>query len=68
MAENQIKKYKMSERISGLKSEFNKIVWSYTRKVSKQTTAVVVVTFVVAVIIIVIDAVINYGVDILVNL
>ena len=68
MAENQNKKSKMSERISGLKSEFNKIVWADTRKVSKQTTAVVVVTFVVAVIIIVIDAVINYGVDILVNL
>ena len=65
MAEN---KSKMSERFSNLKGEFNKIVWADRKDVSKQTTAVVCVSVVVALVIIVVDAVINYGVDILVNL
>ena len=67
-AEKAVKKSKMSERFSGLKAEFNKIVWADRRKVSKQTTAVVVLSVVVALIIVVIDAIIKYGVDILVNL
>ena len=57
-----------SGRFAGLKSEFNKIVWAAPTDVSKQTTAVVAVSVVVAVIIIVLDAVINKGVTILVNL
>ncbi len=57
-----------SGRFAGLKSEFNKIVWADPKDVSKQTTAVVAVSVVVAVIIIVLDAVINKGVNILVNL
>ncbi|MBR1623414.1 MAG: preprotein translocase subunit SecE, partial [Pseudobutyrivibrio sp.] len=57
-----------SGRFSGLKTEFNKIVWADPKDVSKQTTAVVAVSVVVAVIIIVLDAVINKGVNILVNL
>ncbi len=65
MAEN---KSKMSERIDGLKGEFNKIVWADRQDVSKQTTAVVITSVVVALIIIVIDAVINKGVSILINL
>ena len=51
-----------SGRFAGLKTEFGKIVWADPKDVSKQTTAVV------AVIIIVLDAVINKGVNILVNL
>ena len=57
-----------SGRFAGLKSEFNKIVWADPKDVSKQTTAVVAVSVVVALIIIVLDAVINKGVNILVNL
>ena len=57
-----------SGRFTGLKAEFNKIVWADPTDVSKQTTAVVAVSVVVAVIIIVLDAVINKGVNILVNL
>ena len=62
------KKSNMSERMKGLKSEFNKIVWADSKHVSKQTTAVVVASVVVALIIIAVDAVINYGVEFLVNL
>ena len=57
-----------SGRFAALKTEFNKIVWADPKDVSKQTTAVVAVSVVVAVIIIVLDAVINKGVNILVNL
>ena len=57
-----------SGRFAGLKTEFDKIVWADPKDVSKQTTAVVAVSVVVALIIIVLDAVINKGVNILVNL
>ena len=56
-----------SGRFSGLKTEFYKIVWADPKDVSKQTTAVVAVSVVVAVVIIVLDALINKGVNILVN-
>ena len=55
-------------RFSGLRTEFSKIVWADPKDVSKQTTAVVAVSVVVAVIIIVLDALIQQGVNILVNL
>ena len=57
-----------SGRFAGLKTEFGKIVWADSKDVSKQTTAVIAVSVVVALIIIVLDAVINKGVNILVNL
>ena len=57
-----------SGRFTGLKAEFNKIVWADPKDVSKQTTAVVAVSVVVALIIIVLDALINKGVGILVSL
>ena len=62
------KKSKMSERFAGLKGEFNKIVWAEPKNVARQTTAVIAVSVVVALIIIVVDAVINYGVEFLINL
>ena len=62
------KKSKMSERFDGLKGEFNKIVWADSKSVMRQTTAVIAVSVVVALIIIVVDAVINSGVEFLINL
>ena len=62
------KKSKMSARMAGLKGEFNKIVWAEPKDVSKQTTAVIALSVVTALIIIVVDAVINYGVEFLINL
>ena len=62
------KKSKMSEAMTGLKGEFNKIVWADPKKVTKQTTAVIAVSAVGPLIIIVVDAVINYGVEFLINL
>ena len=62
------KKSGMSKRIAGLKAEWNKIVWADSKSVGKQSTAVIVVSVVVAVIIVVLDTIIQYGVDFLVNL
>ena len=57
-----------SGRFAGLKTEFDKIVWADPKDVSKQTTAVVIVSVVLAVVIAVIDMIFKHGVDILVNL
>ncbi|MCR4694832.1 MAG: preprotein translocase subunit SecE [Pseudobutyrivibrio sp.] len=62
------KKSKKSGLFEGLKGEFNKIVWADPKNVSKQTTAVIAVSVVTALIIVVLDAMINNGVEILVNL
>ncbi len=52
----------------GLKKEFNKIIWPGRTELAKQTVAVVSVSVVLGVIIALIDFMIQYGVDILVNL
>lgn len=53
---------------TGLKAEFNKIVWPTKESLARQTTAVVVVSVVVGLIIAILDVIIQYGVDFLVNL
>ena len=58
----------LSKRWAGLKSEFSKIIWPEWPSVGKQTVAVVVTSVVVALIIVILDYVIQYGVDFLVNL
>ncbi len=52
----------------GLKSEFSKIMWPDRTAIAKQTVAVVATSVVVAVIIVILDYIIQYGVDFLVNL
>ena len=61
-------KKRMSQRIAGLKTEFSKIIWPDGSSVGRQTVAVVVTSVVVAFIIVILDYVIQYGVDFLVNL
>ncbi len=53
---------------SGLKTEFSKIVWPTGSSVAKQTIATVSVSVVLGLLIVLIDMVVQYGVDILVNL
>ena len=53
---------------SGLKQQWNKIIWQSPDSVGKQSTAVIAVSLVVGLIIVVLDKIINYGVDFLVNL
>ena len=51
----------------GLKAEFKKIIWPDKTTLAKQTVAVVSVSVVLGAIIAIIDFLIQYGVDILVN-
>ncbi len=53
---------------TGLKAEFSKIMWPTKEQLAKETTAVVVVSVILGVIIALLDFVIQYGVDFLVNL
>ena len=57
-----------SDWFTGLKSEFSKIMWPTKEQLAKETTAVVVVSVILGVIIALLDFVIQYGVDFLVNL
>ena len=53
---------------TGLKAEFKKIVWPTKESLARQTAAVVVVSVVVGLIIALLDTIIQYGVNVLVNL
>lgn len=52
----------------GLKAEFRKIIWPDKETLAKQTVAVISVSVVLGAIIALLDFLIQYGVDILVNL
>lgn len=52
----------------GLKAEFQKIIWPEKKSLARQTTAVVAVSVVLGLLIALMDTVIQYGVDFLVNL
>ncbi len=55
-------------RFAGLKAEFQKIIWPDKESLTKQTTAVVATSVVLGLIIALLDYIIQYGVDFLVNL
>ena len=54
--------------LDGLKAEFRKIIWPNREDVTKETTAVVVVSVIVGALIAVIDFIVQHGVDALVNI
>lgn len=66
MSEKSEKAQKTS-RFKGLKAEFKKIVWPDKNTLAKQTTAVVSVSVLLGALIAVIDAVLKYGIDLLVK-
>ena len=53
---------------TGLKAEFNKIIWPDKQSLARQTTAVVAASVVLGLIIAILDFIIQYGVDFLVGL
>ena len=53
---------------TGLKAEFNKIIWPDKQSLARQTAAVVAVSVVMGLVIALLDFVIQYGVDFLVGL
>ena len=51
----------------GLQAEFKKVIWPDKKTLAKQTTAVVAVSVVLGAVIAVIDAILRYGIDLLVK-
>ena len=51
----------------GLQAEFKKIIWPDKKTLAKQTTAVVAVSVVLGAVIAVIDAILRYGIELLVK-
>ncbi len=53
---------------TGLKAEFQKIIWPEKKSLARQTTAVIAVSVVLGFVIALLDTLIQYGVDFLVSL
>ncbi|MCI8859838.1 preprotein translocase subunit SecE [Lachnospiraceae bacterium 66-29] len=68
MGETKTEKAPKTSWFTGLKAEFDKIIWPDKKSLSKQTAAVVAVSIVLGFIIAVLDVFIKYGVDALVKL
>lgn len=69
MADNaNVEKAPKTSWVEGLKAEFKKIIWPTKEDLGRQTVAVIAASVVVGLMIAVMDALIQYGVDFLVNL
>ena len=68
MGETNTEKASKTSWFTGLKAEFDKIIWPDKKSLGRQTTAVVAVSVVLGLIIAVLDVIIKYGVDNLVKL
>ena len=68
MGDNKTEKAPKTSWFSGLKAEFNKIIWPDKKSLTRQAAAVVAVSVILGLIIAVLDVIIKYGVDFLVNL
>lgn len=68
MGENSKEAVQKKGFFKGLKSEFKKIIWPDKKDVVKRTAVVTVVSIIVGLIIVVVDMIIKYGVNLLVNL
>ena len=66
MSEKSAKTQKKSW-FKGLKAEFRKVIWPDRNALVKQTSAVVTVSVCLGAIITIIDAVMKYGIDLLVR-
>ncbi len=59
---------KKGKWFDGLKAEFKKIIWPTREDVTKETTAVVVVSVILGAIIALLDFLVQHGIDSLVNI
>ena len=59
---------KISAWWKGLKSEYSKIVWESKEDVTKQTTAVVIISVILGIIIAIVDWVLKNGIDFITTL
>ncbi len=68
MSEEKTEKRPKESWFTGLKAEFQKIIWPTKEALVKQTTAVVVTSVILGLIIALLDTIFQYGVNVLVNL
>ncbi len=68
MGDNNTEKAPKTSWFAGLKAEFSKIIWPDKKSLTRQTVAVVAASVILGLIIAVLDVIIKYGVDFLVNL
>ncbi|MCI9136683.1 MAG: preprotein translocase subunit SecE [Lachnospiraceae bacterium] len=68
MGETNTEKTSKTSWFTGLKAEFEKIIWPDKKSLGRQTAAVVAVSVILGIIIAVLDVFIKYGVDNLVKL
>ncbi len=68
MSEEKTEKRPKESWFTGLKAEFQKIIWPTKEALVKQTTAVVVTSVILGLIIALLDTIFQYGVSVLVNL
>ena len=68
MGDNNSEKAPKTSWFTGLKAEFSKIIWPDKKSLTRQTAAVVAVSVILGLIIAVLEVILKYGVDILVNL
>ena len=68
MAETKTEKAPKTSWFTGLKAEFDKIIWPEKKSLTRQTVAVIAVSVALGLIIAVVDVIIKYGVDALVSL
>lgn len=68
MGETKTENAQKTSWFTGLKAEFDKIIWPSKSSLGKQTVAVVAVSIVLGIIIAVIDAIFKYGIDGIVGL
>lgn len=59
---------KLSAWWKGLKAEYSKIVWDSKESVTKQTTAVVIISVILGIIIAIVDWVLKNGIDFITTL
>ncbi len=52
----------------GVKAEFKKIIWPDKKTLTKQTTVVVIVSVLLGALISIVDAILKYGIDLIVQL
>lgn len=62
----EAKKPVVKSWFKGLKAEFKKIIWPDKKSLGKQTVAVIVITAVLSVIIALLDAVVKFGINVII--
>ena len=67
MSEITAEKKQKKSWFKGLKAEFKKVIWPDKKTLAKQTVAVTVLSILLGLIIAIVDALLQYGIDLIVR-